>query len=134
VTVQALRSKPKTLDWRSDDQSRADALSSWRLRVVQHASTGARNVARTCRHFGISRKTFYKWKQRYDEHGAAGLADRPRTPHGSPKATPREVVSKILYLREQYHLGPGRIADYLKRFLSSRSPGRPSTASLVAMG
>jgi len=25
-------------------------------------------------------------------------------------------VSKILYLRQQYHFGPGRIADYLKRF------------------
>jgi hypothetical protein len=26
------------------------------------------------------------------------------------------VVSKILYLRQQYHFGPGRIAEYLKRF------------------
>jgi hypothetical protein len=26
------------------------------------------------------------------------------------------VVSKILYLRQQYHFGAGRIADYLKRF------------------
>ena len=48
-------------------------LSSWRLKIVQQAGTGARNVARTCRHFGISRKTFYKWKRRYDEHGGAGL-------------------------------------------------------------
>jgi transposase-like protein len=24
------------------------------------------NVARTCRHFGISRQTFYRWQQRYD--------------------------------------------------------------------
>jgi len=26
------------------------------------------------------------------------------------------VISKILYLREHYHFGPGRIADYLRRF------------------
>jgi hypothetical protein len=26
------------------------------------------------------------------------------------------VVTKILYLRENYHFGAGRIADYLKRF------------------
>jgi transposase len=91
-------------------------LSSWRLKVVQRAGTGARNVASTCRHFGISRKTFYKWKRRYDEYGGAGLGDRPRTPRCSPRATPREVVSKILYLRVHYHFGPGRIADYLKRF------------------
>jgi len=42
--------------------------------------------------------------------------DRPRAPHRSPKATPKEVVSKILYLRQHYHFGPGKIADYLKRF------------------
>jgi transposase InsO family protein len=37
-------------------------------------------------------------------------------PHRSPGATPRDVVSKILYLRQHYHFGPGRIADYLRRF------------------
>jgi transposase-like protein len=37
-------------------------LTNWRLKVIQ-AATSARNVARTCRHFGISRKTFYKWKR-----------------------------------------------------------------------
>jgi hypothetical protein len=42
---------------------------------------------------------FYRWKRRYDEHGEAGLADRPRTPLRSPRATPPAVVSKILYLR-----------------------------------
>jgi len=74
------------------------------------------NVARTCRHFGISRKSFYKWKRRLDEHGQAGLGDRARIPHTLPRATPPAVVSKILYLRQQYHFGAGRIAAYLKRF------------------
>ena len=44
------------------------------------------------------------------------MCDQPRTPKCSPNATKAEVVSKILYLREQYHFGAGRIADYLKRF------------------
>lgn len=91
-------------------------LTSWRLKVLQRAATSSRSVARTCRHFGISRQAFYKWKRRYAAHGEAGLCDRPRTPHRSPRATAREVVSKILYLREHYHFGPGRIADYLRRF------------------
>jgi transposase len=89
---------------------------AWRLKMLRMASADTRNVARTCRYFGISRTAFYKWKQRFAAHGEAGLCDRPKTPHRSPRATAREVVSKILYLREQYHFGPGRIADYLKRF------------------
>jgi transposase len=91
-------------------------LWAWRLRVVKEATSESRHVARTCRHFGISRQAFYRWKRRYDAHGEAGLWDRPTRPHRSPTALPREVVSKILYLRQHYHFGPGKIADYLKRF------------------
>jgi transposase len=74
------------------------------------------NVARVCRRFGISRKSFYKWKRRHADHGEAGLCDRPRTPQRFPRATPQDVVSKILYLRQHYHSGAGRIASYLDRF------------------
>ena len=80
-------------------------LTNWRLKLLQ-AAGHAGNVARTCRHFGISRKTFYKWRRRHAEHGDAGLADRARAPHHSPRATPREVVGKIVYLRQHYHFGP----------------------------
>ena len=90
-------------------------LTNWRLKLLQ-AATSAGNVARTCRHFGISRKTFYKWRQRHGEHGDAGLADRARAPRHSPRATSADVVSKILYLRQHYHFEPGKIAAYLKRF------------------
>jgi transposase InsO family protein len=44
------------------------------------------------------------------------LWDRSTRPQRSPTAFGPEVVSKILYLRQHYHFGPGRIADYLKRF------------------
>ncbi len=89
---------------------------AWRFKVIQQASERSRNIARSCRHFGISWQAFYRWKHRFDVHGAADLSDRPSTPHHSPKATSRGVVSKILYLRQTYHFGPGRIADYLQRF------------------
>jgi transposase InsO family protein len=91
-------------------------LVGWRLKILQRAATGPRAVAQTCRHFGISRKTFYKWKTRYAAHGAAGVGDRSRRPLLSPRATSADVVSKILYLRQTYHFGPRRIAAYLERF------------------
>lgn len=90
-------------------------LLTWRSKVLQGPGAGW-TVAHTCRHFGISRKTFYKWKKRQQALGDAGLCDRARTPQRSPRATPPEVVSKILYLRQHYHFGPRKIADYLKRF------------------
>jgi transposase InsO family protein len=90
-------------------------LTAWRLRILRQAADDG-NVARACRRFGISRKSFYKWKRRHAEHGDAGLCDRPRVPLRSPRATAREVVRKILYLRQHYHFGAGRVAAYLHRF------------------
>ena len=40
-------------------------LVAWRLRVLRRAEETPRGVARTCREFGWSRKTFYKWKKRF---------------------------------------------------------------------
>jgi transposase-like protein len=37
---------------------------AWRFKVKQQACERSRNVARTCRHFGISRQAFYRWKLR----------------------------------------------------------------------
>jgi hypothetical protein len=60
------------------EQARATA---WRLKVLRWSQGEPRKVARTCWHFGISRTAFYRGKQRFDEHGEAGLANRPRNPH-----------------------------------------------------
>ena len=107
-------------------------IQAWRFKVLQQAAARSRNVARTCRRFGISRQAFYRWKRRHEAHGEAGLCDRPRTPHRSPRALPQEVVSKIVYLRQHYHFGPGRIADYLQRF-HHVTVGRRCTASSCGM-
>jgi Helix-turn-helix domain len=106
------------------DQIRVQA---WRFKILRRAAATG-NVARTCRHFGLSRKTFYKWKRRFDAHGQAGLGDRSRTPHHSPRSTPPDVVSKILYLRQRYHFGPGkdrRLLAAIPRGEDRRSLGPP---------
>ena len=72
-------------------------LVAWRLKILMHARDVSENVSRTCRHFGISRPTFYKWKTRFEEDGEARLCDRSRAPLKSPNAKSSEVVSKITY-------------------------------------
>jgi transposase InsO family protein len=87
-----------------------------RVGIIKHAFEITQNVAKTCRYFGISRKTFYKWSGRYKQHGDTGLCDRSNRPHKFPRATSPEVVSKVIYLRQNYHFGPGKISDYLERY------------------
>jgi transposase InsO family protein len=87
-----------------------------RLAVLRHAAEVTGNVSQTCRYYGISRPTFYKWVERYEELGEEGLRDRSSRPHYCPHETCAEVVGKIVYLRQHYHFGPLKIAMYLKRY------------------
>jgi transposase InsO family protein/transposase-like protein len=87
-----------------------------RLAMIRHFEELSGNVAKTCRYYGISRPTFYKWFRRYQDHGLEGLRDTSSRPHSSPNATKAEVVGKIVYLRQHYHFGPHKIAMYLKRY------------------
>ena len=90
--------------------------AKWRIKVIKHALEVTENFSQTCRYFGISRQTFYKWLRRYKIYGETGLCDQSKKPHRSPKSTSAEVISKILYLRQNYHFGPGKISLYLNRY------------------
>jgi transposase InsO family protein len=84
--------------------------------MLRHAKEVTGNVSKTCRYYGITRQSFYKWRRRYEELGVAGLRDRSARPHRSPRATSTEIVGKIVHLRQTYHFGPHKIAMYLRRY------------------
>ena len=92
-----------------------DRVVKLRLQIIQYAIKH-NNINLTCRHFGISRTSFYKWYRRYERDGINGLYDRSRKPTVSPRSTSQDVISKILYIRQHYHFGAQRITYYLERF------------------
>ena len=65
--------------------------------------THGRNAAFTCRYFGISRQTFYRWRRRYDPQDLSSLQDRSHRPHRRrrPTWTARQV-QQVLRLRIAY--------------------------------
>lgn len=65
----------------------------------------AGNVAFTCRHFGISRETYYQWKWAFAAHGEKGLINTKPCPETPKLHTPLTIEEKILYLRRTYHFG-----------------------------
>lgn len=87
-----------------------------RVAVLRHAAEVTGNVSSTCRYFGISRPTFYRWLSRYEEFGEEGLRDGSSRPKHCPHETNADVVGKIMYLRQHYHFGPYKISMYLKRY------------------
>jgi putative transposase len=62
-----------------------------------------RNAARTCRHFGISRQTFYRWLRRFDHHHLRTLEGRSHRPrHRRPPTWTAATAERVLALRKQY--------------------------------
>jgi len=62
-----------------------------------------KNISLTCRHFGITRATFYKWLQRYDQDGPVSLKDRNRAPINRRKRNiDPETERRIIDLRKKY--------------------------------
>lgn len=61
------------------------------------------NVSLTCRHFGISRKTFYKWQKKYDPNNLHSLEDECRAPikRRQREITPEQNL-RIIRLRKKY--------------------------------
>lgn len=61
------------------------------------------NAALTCRHFGISRQTFYRWKRRYDPKDLKTLESRSHRPRRTRQPTYSiELVEAVVKLREEY--------------------------------
>lgn len=71
-------------------QARRDI--SRKLKVFEHAATSG-NVAFTCRHFGISRDTFYQWKRAYAARGENGLINSKPCSENIKLRTPAPQLS-----------------------------------------
>ena len=87
-----------------------------RTRFIFDYKDGLFSIAELCLRYGISRKSGYKWINRYKADGLAGLEDRSRRPNVSPNQTPPEVEKRIVAFRKQHPLwGPEKVIDNLSR-------------------
>jgi transposase len=71
------------------------------MKFIQRLEQGE-TMSVLCREFGISRKTGYKFLQRYKLHGMESLSSQKRSPITRPFKTPISVEQKILELKEKY--------------------------------
>jgi len=74
-----------------------------RLAWTYYYEAHGRKGALTCRHFGISRQAFYRWKGRYRPGRLESLEERSRRPHRVRHPTwGRDLALAVLHLRKQY--------------------------------
>lgn len=83
------------------------------------------SITDLCREFGVSRKTAYKFLNRYRSSGTSGLEDLRRRPYTNPNQTKQMMVDLIIDLkRETPYWGSAKI----KEILSRRYPNIPIPA------
>jgi hypothetical protein len=75
----------------------AEIIYQRRVAVLAHADK-SKNVAETCRVFGISRTRYYEWKGVADRYGLAALMPKARRTPQMPEATPTHVIEALLTL------------------------------------
>jgi len=72
-----------------------------RLQFVKAYAAGEAGMAELCRSAGISRKTGYKWVERYLSGDGDSLQDRSRAPHVQARQTPKEIERMIVAMKRR---------------------------------
>jgi len=86
-----------------------------RLRFIADFESCLYEMTELCEKYGISRKTGYKWAQRYGSEGSEGLKDRSRAPKLRPAQTPTEVAERFVELRRKHPTwGPRKLLAWLE--------------------
>ena len=87
-----------------------------RLKWFDYYHANGHNARLTCRYFGISPQTFYRWKRRYNPKHLGSLEDRSHRPKQVRQPTaPPELVAAVLKLREEYpRWGKEKLSELLR--------------------
>ena len=105
-----------------------------RVRFIAAVSaSGGLGMTEACQLFGISRKSGYKWLERYKAGGPAALEDRSRAPRTTPWAVDAEVSSVLVAARKAHPTwGPVKLLDWLApRQPNMRLPAPSSVGDLL---
>jgi putative transposase len=72
-----------------------------RLRFIALVNESEDSFSALCEQFGVSRKTGYKWVERYERLGPRGLEEVRPVAHSFPHATPTAVLDALIELRKE---------------------------------
>jgi len=87
-----------------------------KVKFISEVLEGIYGMTDLCRSYGISRKTGYKWLNRYLAEGPSALHDRSRAPRSHPHAISEKVKAAILSMKQKYpHWGPAKIRVKLQQ-------------------
>jgi transposase InsO family protein len=103
-----------------------------RYRCVELWRDDGESVTELASRFGVTRKTIYKWIERYELGGMEGLADRSKRPLVQVARTAAEIEDCVIDLRRRHPTwGPEKLKRWLERHVPERSWPARSTIGLI---
>lgn len=102
-----------------------------RIKFVSRLLEGE-SMAEACREYNISRKTGYKFYNRYKEHGLEGFVDKSRRPLNPANKLARSLEEAILSVKQEHaSWGARKIREILRRKYSDTHLPATSTVHAV---
>ena len=99
-----------------------------KIQMIADWQTKQLNITDISYKYGISRKTVYKWLNRYEQIGIDGLKDFSRKPNVSPHQTHEEIIELIIKEKlKNRKRGPKKICVQLKKQYPVLNIPTPST-------
>jgi putative transposase len=100
-----------------------------KVKLMSYWLEGGCTITELAIKFGISRKTLYKWINRYEEFGVKGLEEMSRSAHRHPNSTESSKIERIIsYKLKHRQWGPKKIVNCLERIYPDEIWPSPSTA------
>ena len=91
------------------------------------------SMTELCELYGVSRKTGYKWIERYLAQGPQGLEDQSRRPGSHPNQTPEEIVEAVVQVRQRHPTWGGKkiLTVLEKRHAEWALPARSTVCEIL---
>lgn len=88
-------------------------MADQRLAAVQLVEAGVA-VSEVAERSGVSRQAVYNWLDQHQADPEAGLNDRSRRPHTSPRRTPEAIEQRVIAERKRWGFGSKKILRRLQ--------------------
>src|ERR1051325_7653408 len=75
------------------------SVMSERIKMIQEYESGEFGISELAEQYGVSRKTIYKWIERFEGQGWDGLKDQSRAPQRHPNAVSADIQRQLLVLK-----------------------------------
>lgn len=102
-----------------------------RQQFIREYQQNVFSVTYLAEHFGISRKTAYKWIARFAAEGTAGLVERSRRPQNQPNRTPDWICDELVRLHKIQGYGAKKVRRLFSDCYPFLDPPALSTVTAI---